>query len=155
MRRQSISNRRRQVDKKGLAAVGVLLGCLVVGVGLSDAQPKPMGPPNTTIPRAEALRALEKERTTGTLPPEAVREMESWRGPDGRLHPPPLPITGPDGEPVLNPDGTLYLYDPKDPNDPRNKLPTPVYPPGHPAGPEAHDPNWRNNLPVTNAARPR
>ncbi len=95
-----------------------------------------MGPPvPATVPRAEALRRLEEERTTGTVPPEAQRELESWRGPDGLIHPPPLPVTDPAGNYELNPDGTLYLYDPTNPRDPRNKLVTPVFPPGHPAAP--------------------
>ena len=56
---------------------------------------------------------------------------------------------------MLNPDGTLYLYDPRDQNDPRNKLPTPAFPPGHPAAAGAEDPNWRDKLPAANPARPR
>ena len=142
----------QKVNRNGLTAILVVLGGVVAGVGLSDARPKTMGPPNTTIPRAEALRLEEKIRTTGTLPPQAVREMESWTGPDGRRRPPALPVMGPDGRPELNPDGTLYLYHPEDPNDWRNKLPTPVFPPGHPAAPGAEDPDWRKN--PTNQAGP-
>ena len=107
----------QKVNRRGSTAIVMLVGGTVAGVGLSDAQPKPMGPPNTTIPPVEALRLPEKIRTTGTLPPQAVREMESWTGPDGRRRLPPMPVMGPDGKPEMNPDGSLYLYDPEDPKD--------------------------------------
>lgn len=97
----------------------------VATAALSRADVKPLGPPlPSTVPRSEAERRLAAEDSR-QLPPEAKAQLESWRGPDGRIHPPPLPVSGPDGRVEQNPDGSVKLYDPNDRGDARNVLPPP------------------------------